>query len=122
MAANVIPRQFNSYGSRRGNDAVMARGTFANIRLVNKLAGKTGPQTLHIPSGLIRGHCFFLFFFSFFVAKPVHMNSNDETWQMWNFVLCQELDVVMTSTRGHFFLSVIPFPVGFRYRQVAIQL
>jgi aconitate hydratase len=29
----------------------MARGTFANIRLVNKLASKTGPKTLHIPSG-----------------------------------------------------------------------
>ena len=29
----------------------MARGTFANIRLVNKLASKVGPQTLHIPSG-----------------------------------------------------------------------
>ncbi len=51
MNLSVIPRLFNSYGSRRGNDAVMARGTFANIRLVNKLAGKTGPQTLHIPSG-----------------------------------------------------------------------
>lgn len=29
----------------------MARGTFANIRLVNKLASKTGPRTLHVPSG-----------------------------------------------------------------------
>ena len=29
----------------------MARGTFANIRLVNKLASKTGPKTLHVPSG-----------------------------------------------------------------------
>ena len=51
MNLGVVPRQFNSYGSRRGNDAVMARGTFANIRLVNKLAAKTGPQTLHVPSG-----------------------------------------------------------------------
>lgn len=48
---NLTPRDFNSYGSRRGNDAVMARGTFANIRLVNKLITKTGPKTLHIPSG-----------------------------------------------------------------------
>merc|ERR1712096_191109 len=38
------------YGSRRGNDEVMARGTFANIRLNNKLVGKTGPQTVHVPS------------------------------------------------------------------------
>ncbi|XP_034484357.1 cytoplasmic aconitate hydratase [Drosophila innubila] len=47
---NLTPREFNSYGSRRGNDAIMARGTFANIRLVNKLVPKTGPRTLHIPS------------------------------------------------------------------------
>ena len=33
----LAPRDFNSYGSRRGNDAVMSRGTFANLRLVNKL-------------------------------------------------------------------------------------
>ncbi|XP_050695356.1 cytoplasmic aconitate hydratase-like isoform X1 [Eriocheir sinensis] len=46
----LTAREFNSYGSRRGNDAVMARGTFANIRLVNKLAKKAGPRTLHIPS------------------------------------------------------------------------
>lgn len=48
----LTPREFNSYGSRRGNDAVMARGTFANIRIVNKLVdGVTGPRTVHIPSG-----------------------------------------------------------------------
>nr|XP_053646613.1 cytoplasmic aconitate hydratase-like [Cherax quadricarinatus] len=47
----LTPREFNSYGSRRGNDAVMARGTFANIRLINKLVGKSGPYTIHIPSG-----------------------------------------------------------------------
>ena len=48
----MTPREFNSYGSRRGNDAVMSRGTFANIRLVNKfLGGEPGPRTLHIPSG-----------------------------------------------------------------------
>jgi len=45
------PREFNSYGSRRGNDSVMARGTFANIRLKNKLVGREGPKTIHIPSG-----------------------------------------------------------------------
>lgn len=46
----VAPKDFNTYGSRRGNDEVMARGTFANIRLINKLAGKAGPNTLHVPS------------------------------------------------------------------------
>ncbi|CAD7923229.1 unnamed protein product [Amoebophrya sp. A120] len=53
ISKGVDPKDFNSYGSRRGNDEVMARGTFANIRLVNKLAGKVGPQTLHVPSGEI---------------------------------------------------------------------
>jgi aconitate hydratase len=45
-------RDFNSYGSRRGNDQVMARGTFANIRLKNRLvAPKEGNWTKHMPSG-----------------------------------------------------------------------
>ncbi|CAI9772743.1 unnamed protein product [Fraxinus pennsylvanica] len=48
----VDRKDFNSYGSRRGNDEIMARGTFANIRLVNKLLnGEVGPKTLHIPTG-----------------------------------------------------------------------
>uniref|UniRef100_A0A6M2DYK7 aconitate hydratase n=1 Tax=Xenopsylla cheopis TaxID=163159 RepID=A0A6M2DYK7_XENCH len=47
----LTSRNFNSYGSRRGNDDVMARGTFANIRLVNKLVAKPGPRTIHVPSG-----------------------------------------------------------------------
>lgn len=48
----VAPKDFNSYGSRRGNDEVMARGTFANIRIVNKLLnGEVGPKTIHIPTG-----------------------------------------------------------------------
>ncbi|RWW68526.1 hypothetical protein BHE74_00023949 [Ensete ventricosum] len=52
MEHGVDPKDFNSYGSRRGNDEVMARGTFANIRLVNKLLkGEVGPKTIHIPSG-----------------------------------------------------------------------
>ena len=52
MARGVDPKEFNSYGARRGNDLVMARGTFANIRIVNKLMdGKIGPQTVHVPSG-----------------------------------------------------------------------
>ncbi len=45
-------RDFNSYGSRRGNDLVMARGTFANIRLKNQLVTpKEGNWTKHMPSG-----------------------------------------------------------------------
>nr|KAG5695927.1 hypothetical protein BaRGS_017365 [Batillaria attramentaria] len=47
----LVPREFNSYGSRRGHDEVMARGTFANIRLVNKFLTKAGPRTIHIPTG-----------------------------------------------------------------------
>eukprot|EP00092_Neocalanus_flemingeri_P037142 GFUD01040430.1.p1 GENE.GFUD01040430.1~~GFUD01040430.1.p1 ORF type:complete len:895 (-),score=230.76 GFUD01040430.1:278-2962(-) len=47
----LSPRDFNSFGSRRGNDAVMARGTFGNIRIVNKFIGKAAPKTVHIPSG-----------------------------------------------------------------------
>jgi aconitate hydratase len=49
---NVQPRDFNSYGSRRGNHEVMVRGTFANIRLRNVLAGgKEGGWTAHLPDG-----------------------------------------------------------------------
>ena len=48
----VQPRDFNSYGSRRGNHEVMIRGTFANIRLRNRLApGTEGGVTLHLPDG-----------------------------------------------------------------------
>nr|MBI1232130.1 aconitate hydratase AcnA [Cytophagales bacterium] len=43
--------QFNSYGSRRGNDEVMVRGTFANVRIKNQLVKREGGYTLHIPSG-----------------------------------------------------------------------
>ena len=46
----VEPKDFNSYGSRRGNHEVMMRGTFANIRLRNKLApGTEGGWTRHLP-------------------------------------------------------------------------
>ncbi len=48
----VEPRLFNSYGARRGNDAVMVRGTFANIRLRNRLVpGREGHWTKHLPDG-----------------------------------------------------------------------
>ena len=49
---SVEARDFNSYGSRRGNDRVMHRGTFANIRIRNQLApGTEGGWTRHLPSG-----------------------------------------------------------------------
>ncbi|VVN75932.1 aconitate hydratase AcnA [Pseudomonas fluorescens] len=48
----VVPRDFNSYGSRRGNHEVMMRGTFANIRIRNEmLGGEEGGNTLYIPTG-----------------------------------------------------------------------
>jgi len=48
----VDPKDFNSYGSRRGNHEVMMRGTFANIRIKNEmLGGEEGGNTIYIPSG-----------------------------------------------------------------------
>ena len=47
----VEPRDFNSYGARRGNHEVMIRGTFANIRLRNRLVEKAGGYTRHFPDG-----------------------------------------------------------------------
>ena len=47
----VEVRDFNSYGSRRGNHEVMMRGTFANIRLRNELVERRGGWTRHLPSG-----------------------------------------------------------------------
>jgi aconitate hydratase len=51
----VVPSEFNSYGSRRGNHEVMMRGTFANIRLRNQLGGgdplPEGGVTRHLPTG-----------------------------------------------------------------------
>ena len=52
ISKGVEPKDFNSYGSRRGNDDVMVRGTFANIRIKNlMLDGVEGGYTLHVPSG-----------------------------------------------------------------------
>jgi aconitate hydratase len=52
VASGVEKKDFNSYGSRRGNDRVMVRGTFANIRLKNAMVpGVEGGVTLHVPSG-----------------------------------------------------------------------
>ena len=64
------PRDFNSFGSRRGNDAVMARGTFGNIRIVNRFIGKAAPKTIHIPSGMT---------LDVFDAAQEYMNSGTDT-------------------------------------------
>ena len=51
---DIQPADFNSYGSRRGNDRVMVRGTFANIRIRNMLArGAEGGVTRHLPDGQV---------------------------------------------------------------------
>ena len=51
MEHGVQKKDFNSYGSRRGNDRIMVRGTFANIRLKNQLVpGTEGGVTVHFPS------------------------------------------------------------------------
>ena len=48
----IEKQDFNTYGARRGNDLIMARGTFANIRIINKmLKGAVGPQTIYVPTG-----------------------------------------------------------------------
>ncbi|HEB78215.1 MAG TPA: aconitate hydratase AcnA, partial [Methylothermaceae bacterium] len=51
-AKGVDPRDFNTFGARRGNHEVMMRGTFANVRLRNRLVpGKEGGVTIHLPDG-----------------------------------------------------------------------
>jgi aconitate hydratase len=53
-ARGVKPKDFNSYGSRRGNHEVMMRGTFANVRLRNQLVpGVEGGMTEHLPTGQV---------------------------------------------------------------------
>ncbi len=49
IAHGVQPADFNSYGSRRGNHEVMVRGTFANVRLRNKMVNTEGGFTRHLP-------------------------------------------------------------------------
>jgi aconitate hydratase A / 2-methylisocitrate dehydratase len=51
IAHGVQPADFNSYGSRRGNHEVMVRGTFANVRLRNKMVSTEGGFTRHLPDG-----------------------------------------------------------------------
>jgi len=52
VSLGVSPKDFNSYGARRGNHEVMVRGTLANVRLRNQLApGTEGGYTVHLPDG-----------------------------------------------------------------------
>lgn len=51
MGRGVEKNDFNSYGSRRGHDEVMIRGTFANVRIKNKLSQKEGGYTKYMPTG-----------------------------------------------------------------------
>jgi aconitate hydratase len=50
LSKGVAKENFNSYGSRRGNDEVMVRGTFANVRIKNQLAIKEGGYTTYLPT------------------------------------------------------------------------
>ncbi|AQX51380.1 aconitate hydratase AcnA [Elizabethkingia anophelis] len=51
---NVNKEDFNSYGSRRGNHEVMMRGTFANVRIKNKIAGKEGGFSRYFPTNEVK--------------------------------------------------------------------
>jgi len=51
LSRGVEKADFNSYGSRRGHDEVMIRGTFANVRIKNRLADREGGYTKYLPTG-----------------------------------------------------------------------
>lgn len=51
LSRGIKREDFNSYGSRRGNDEVMVRGTFANVRIKNRLATQEGGYTTYLPTG-----------------------------------------------------------------------
>ncbi|HEU5365902.1 MAG TPA: aconitase family protein, partial [Hanamia sp.] len=51
VSQGVDAKDFNSYGSRRGNDQVMTRGTFANVRIKNQLVSREGGYTKYLPTG-----------------------------------------------------------------------
>jgi aconitate hydratase len=53
LSKSVSEEEFNSYGSRRGNHEVMMRGTFANVRIQNQMAGKEGGFTKLMPEGTV---------------------------------------------------------------------
>ena len=70
-AHHVTPKDFNTFGARRGNPAIMARGTFANPRLRNLLCpGSEGPVTRYGPSGEM---------ISVFEAAQLYLNAGTET-------------------------------------------
>jgi aconitate hydratase len=52
LSKGVEKKDFNSYGSRRGNDEVMVRGTFANVRIKNRIATREGGYSVHLPTGI----------------------------------------------------------------------
>ncbi len=52
LERQVKDKEFNSFGSRRGNHEIMVRGTFANIRIKNLMSSKSGGYTTHHPSGI----------------------------------------------------------------------
>lgn len=105
---SLTPREFNSYGARRGNDAVMTRGTFASIKLLNLLIGKPGPKTVHIPSGQtvscsaflhnayiqsttepLKGHCAIYLFI--FLCTPHAIVSSESLFRFLHFFLKAEI-------------------------------
>jgi aconitate hydratase len=51
IGKNIPKNEFNSYGSRRGNHEVMMRGTFANVRIKNKIADREGGYSRYLPTG-----------------------------------------------------------------------
>src|SRR5690606_29889734 len=51
LSKGVAQKDFNSYGSRRGNHEVMIRGTFANVRIRNRVTDKEGGYTTYFPTG-----------------------------------------------------------------------
>jgi len=51
IGKNIPKSEFNSYGSRRGNHEVMMRGTFANVRIKNKIADREGGYSRYLPTG-----------------------------------------------------------------------
>ncbi|KFB09343.1 aconitate hydratase AcnA [Nitratireductor basaltis] len=52
LERGVEQKEFNNYGGRRGNHNIMARGTFANLRIKNEMIDGVGPRTLVMPEGL----------------------------------------------------------------------
>lgn len=78
---SLSPRDYNSYGSRRGNDDVMARGTFANIRLFNKFLNKQAPQTIHLPTGE--------------TVSMQHLRSRISLMCLLQFSLCQQVGMLL---------------------------